>query len=429
MEEFSNCTLGVDYAFGPVVQNDCRGGFDFTLLFERSILTLLPAAVFLLTFLVRFAQLLRADIKTSENPLRVAKLWTALLFVALQVALLVLYTRDRSTSSSVSIAAATVNLIVALHLIGLSWIEDSRSVKPSTLLISYLLFTIFLDIPQARSLWLLRANATLEALAGVFSASIAAKIALLLLETRQKRIYLKTEYQDLPPESTSGIINRSFLWWINDLFRRGFHALISINDLYQLDTKLTSSDLKLKLQRAWETRRRPERRVELAWALCRALWWPLLQAVPPRLCNVALTMTQPFLISSVLSLVSEPDGDRATANKGYGLIGATALIYLGLAVSDLHYSQVMNRCITMSRGALVALIYDRALQVPDGLYDEATAVTLMSSDTTLIAQSLATLHDVWALTIQVAIGLFLLARQVGWVCVMPVVVVVGTQDL
>ena len=340
-----------------------------------------------------------------------------------------LYTRDRSTSSSVSIAAATVNLIVALHLIGLSWIEDSRSVKPSTLLISYLLFTIFLDIPQARSLWLLRTNATLEALAGVFSASIAAKIALLLLETRQKRVYLKTEYRDLPPESTSGIINRSFLWWINDLFRRGFRALISISDLYQLDSKLTSGDLKLKLQRAWETRRRPERRVELAWALCRSLWWPLLQAVPPRLCNIALTMTQPFLISSILSLVSQPDGDPAAANKGYGLIGATALIYLGLAVSDLHYSQVMNRCVTMSRGALVALIYDRALQVPDGLYDEATAVTLMSSDTTLIAQSLATLHDLWALTIQVAIGLFLLARQVGWVCVMPVVVVVGTQDL
>lgn len=40
----TGCTIAVEDRFGPVVGNSCLGGFDFTLLFEESILTILPLA-------------------------------------------------------------------------------------------------------------------------------------------------------------------------------------------------------------------------------------------------------------------------------------------------------------------------------------------------------------------------------------------------
>jgi ATP-binding cassette, subfamily C (CFTR/MRP), member 1 len=49
----------------------------------------------------------------------------------------------------------------------------------------------------------------------------------------------------------------------------------------------------------------------------------------PRLCLVAFNYAQPFLISSAISYVSQPSPKK---NDGYGLIAATGLVYLGIAV-------------------------------------------------------------------------------------------------
>lgn len=39
------CSINVENVFGPIVVNSCLKGFDFTLLFEESILTILPLAI------------------------------------------------------------------------------------------------------------------------------------------------------------------------------------------------------------------------------------------------------------------------------------------------------------------------------------------------------------------------------------------------
>jgi hypothetical protein len=50
------CSMAVEYAFGPEVARSCLDGFDFTLLFEESILTILPLGVMSMSI-----SLLRAD--------------------------------------------------------------------------------------------------------------------------------------------------------------------------------------------------------------------------------------------------------------------------------------------------------------------------------------------------------------------------------
>jgi ATP-binding cassette subfamily C (CFTR/MRP) protein 1 len=49
------------------LHTDCRGGFDFTLLFEESILILLPIALAVLIAAATFTTLLRSPVTTAST--------------------------------------------------------------------------------------------------------------------------------------------------------------------------------------------------------------------------------------------------------------------------------------------------------------------------------------------------------------------------
>lgn len=351
---------------------------------------------------------------------------TASAFAATQLAALVLWSATPTPRNTASIPSAALNFVAATIVLALSWFEDSRSIRPSTFLSTYLLFTVLLDLPQARTLWLQRSNVSVAAL---FSVNIGIKLALLSLESRNKRPYIITAESCMhPPESVSGIINRSLMWWLNKLFQYGYKALIKPDALYTLDQDLSADNLHRRVHMAWEHRRVPERRFEYLLAVSRILWWPFLQAAIPRLFLIGFTFAQPFLITSAVGLLASNEDDKAADQTGYGLLGATALIYMGIAISKLLSAHRIYRTITMFRGATVSLIYSRALQIQDGLYDESASITLMSTDTDRVSLAIYNLNEVWARGIEVGVAIFLLARQLGWVAVIPLVIVVCKLD-
>jgi ATP-binding cassette, subfamily C (CFTR/MRP), member 1 len=285
----------------------------------------------------------------------------------------------------------------------------------------YLLFTTLFDVAQARTLWLQGGRTSI---AICFTVNVATKALMLLLEARGKRRYLKQEYRQLPPEATSGIISRSFLWWLNGIFYKGSRSLISVDDLYHLDQQLASVTLNQKIHDAWDSRRKPERRFEFIMAIYRALWWPFVLTAFPRICLIMFLFSQPLLIFKILDLLSREEDAPQTLNEGYGLIGAALLVYLGLSISRLHYNQNTHRFITMFRGAAISLIYNRTLAIQNRLYDESAAITLMSTDVDRIARCLEGVNECWARAIEVIVGVVLLALQLGWVCVIPIIVVI-----
>lgn len=63
----------LDDRFGPHADG-CRGGFDFTLLFEETILTLLPLAIILLITPLRIFYLFKKDRKVVQTRLLSCKL-------------------------------------------------------------------------------------------------------------------------------------------------------------------------------------------------------------------------------------------------------------------------------------------------------------------------------------------------------------------
>jgi hypothetical protein len=67
------CPISVDDSFGPWAGQDCRGGFDFTLLFEESILSIPLQCIFLIVLPVRVWQLAKSDRKVKASTQRTFK--------------------------------------------------------------------------------------------------------------------------------------------------------------------------------------------------------------------------------------------------------------------------------------------------------------------------------------------------------------------
>jgi hypothetical protein len=99
------------------------------------------------------------------------------------------------------------------------------------------------------------------------------------------------------------------------------HVILGVNSSQKHDVKFLTMFPKA----------RPDGPRSLVWVVARAFCWPLLLMVFPRLCLIGFNYAQPFLITSLMDLLSQPD-DIHTRNKGYGLVGGAALVYFGTAI-------------------------------------------------------------------------------------------------
>jgi len=161
---------------------------------------------------------------------------------------LILWASPGASDTQASIAAACLSLAAAIGICILSYLEHTRSIQPSEVLNLYLFFSVAFDAVQVRTLWLRNESSTIAA---VFTASMATKLVLLLLEMVEKRPFLLPGYQKLPLESTSGILNRSVFWWLNTLITHGARSILSLNDLEGLDYEMSTKTLFRRLHEKW----------------------------------------------------------------------------------------------------------------------------------------------------------------------------------
>ncbi len=147
-----------------------------------------------------------------------------------------------------TVPSAVLSLLVSVLIVFLSHLEHSRAVRPSSLLIVYLLVSVAFDAVQVRTLFLRHDE---PAILGLFTTSVVLKLLLLSLESINKRHYLRVPYNTYPPESTSGVFGRSFFWWLNPILATGFRRLMTINDLFVTDKALLSASLGEEMKKSW----------------------------------------------------------------------------------------------------------------------------------------------------------------------------------
>ncbi|CAM1501751.1 Fc.00g037350.m01.CDS01 [Cosmosporella sp. VM-42] len=394
--------MSADIYFGPHLP----GIFDFTILFEQSILSLLPTALFTILAPFRLFHLRNHEVRVRSGSLLWSKLAAVAIFLCLQIVLVVLWALPETPKTKTSIAEAVVGVVDALVIAALSYAEHRRSIQPSALLNSYLFLSIVLDIALARTFWI---RHDLQAIAGVFTTALVVKSGLLILEETPKPLLVGEK--NTARETIAGVVSRSLFWWLNKLFLAGSRILLGVDDLGSIDDKFDSRRLLERLEKTWNE---SPKTGQLALMKCTlsTYRWQFVAGILPRLLFSGFNFAQPFLINAVVDFVGEPEAEHSK-NVAAGLIGATILVYVGIAISTTWYSHMTYQLLTMYRGALASLVYKKTLDLETASIKDSAPVTLMSTDIEAIVEAGVHIHDLWANFIELPIGIYLLYRQVG----------------
>ncbi|KAF4552927.1 ABC transporter-like protein 4 [Elsinoe fawcettii] len=419
------CSPADDNLFGPAVRG-CRGDFDFTLLFERYFLNVVPVAIFMLGAGLRILQLIRRERCIDRYWIEYIKIVFVILYGATQVVLVVLWSQaTRLPAWKESIAACSLTVAAAAVMLPLSLLEHARSLRPSVLLNAYLFITVLLDAAVLRTIWLL--DSVSVGIKFIQSAALVCKMGLLILESQHKHEYViitaDEKVSKKSPEDYSGLYSQSLFWWLNGLMRQGAKAVLSPTDLYPVSRDISSELLNGKFEEhvAYTTSRGEH--LNLVRTVATLLRWPIMLTVFPRIALLALTLCQPLLLRRLLSYL-QSDASARNSSTGYGLIGAYGVVYIGIALLSALYWHRHYRFLTMLRGILTTAVYRKSLDLSINAEDRDASVTLMSTDVARINRGFFEVHEFWANVIQIGVATYLINTQLGTAFVGPLIVAI-----
>lgn len=115
---------------------------------------------------------------------------------------------------------------------------------------------------------------------------------------------------------------------------KGLFGILTLEDLWPLEHEFSTAEILNRLRKKQDGTRHSSEEASLLWVLFKENMWLWVAPVPARIVQAALEFTQPFLITRTLYwlYISTPD----SSTIGYGLLGAYAVVYIGIAVSEFH---------------------------------------------------------------------------------------------
>jgi ATP-binding cassette subfamily C (CFTR/MRP) protein 1 len=408
--DFSGCID--DDSFGPTIHG-CRDNFDFTIKFENIFFSIIPSSLFIVIALGRTVILSRRPEAVGGCILRGIKLVATNVYCALKLSLLILSSNSTKYGARVLLVTSTsVSFCSSVCIIGLSYLEHSRSARPAILLNAYLILTILFDVTQLRTLWIISTNPQELIFSRLFTASVAVKAILTIIESQNKSRWMQWDVERHSPEETTGIFGLIAYTWLGRIFLAGYTKILTLDDLFPLDQSMATGALQLRLMDNLRSSKSKGQKngLGLAKAMAKTLKISLLLPIGPRAALIAFKFCQPFLINILLEYLEQP-ADHASRNRGYGLIGATILIYTGIAIFTALYWYLHERTLCMSRGSLAGAVYKKTTEAKLTTVGASSAITLMSADVERIRLGFLNLHEFWANCIEVGLAGWLLYRQ------------------
>ncbi|KAM0810192.1 putative ABC transporter [Seiridium cardinale] len=384
---------------------------------EIQLAHLVISVCFLVSLPFRIWTLRNSSPKTAPNTIGLFKAILSLLLPLLHIVQLFETGGWLGAPGFVNVATPVASVVAAIGYCILSPLEHKRSIRPSTPILLFLAAFLVSDTAQ----WALvtrdgRPNRGF-AVAGV---ATLLDLILLIVESSNKHQILLDRTAALSPEDTAGALSKSFFWWINSVLAEGYHTILQDDNLPRLDSSLSSTSLRKTSLRVWEQRGKPESSMTLPKILLKILLRPFLGAILPRLFLTVFRYSQPLLIREAIRFLTAYSTE-AGSTDGFNIIAAAVIIYVGLAVSAAAYQRCLNRLSVMTRGVLVSLIHHKTLNTSSDILSEGKVVTLMSNDVDSLSDVAGMFHETWAQVLEVAVGLALLASEVGWLWPLPIV--------
>ncbi|CAK7241645.1 MAG: hypothetical protein STHCBS139747_003111 [Sporothrix thermara] len=176
-----------------------------------------------------------------------------------------------------------------------------------------------------------------------------------------------------------------------------------MDDLYIVDESLRGDVLYKRLQGHW-IKENHQKKHSLTTASLKTFAPELSVAFVPRVGLMGLSLAQPYLVNAAINYIDDPN---LAKSYGYGLIGAYALTYIGIALTTRWYTHIAYRCMAKIRGALVTIIY-KMLAIRAETGNSSSALSLMSTDVDRITLTTFSTVDLIPSIVQLGIALGIL---------------------
>ncbi|OAA69111.1 ABC transporter, transmembrane domain, type 1 [Cordyceps fumosorosea ARSEF 2679] len=394
-----------DDSFGPRL----LGHFDFTLLFEHTMLHILPGSIVIFATPLYIYTLVNATAIVRSGYLLWIKLAAAIALVALQVANAVLWPSP-SLESQVAQAAAIIACISTVCMATMVVVGHRFFLRPPSFLGLALTVTAIFDVCTT---WTYFHRSSLETIARLHVPLPVLKLLLICLEEVSKRSLIRPEAlrSSLGQEAFAGFWNRSLLFWVNPLLTFGFRREITMDLLPGVGPHLEAGSLYRNFRRRWDKTNNTVSKFALVKACIGTVPWPFLYIILPRLLFIGFNFAQPFLLQDVVTTVASDSETPIDIVRG--LILATTAIYVGKAVSKSWYIHLRNQIMVSVRGILISAIYHKSLTLPADELADSAAITLMTADVAGVGQLISLSYESWARVLEMGLGIGILAAFVG----------------
>ncbi|OAA75848.1 ABC multidrug transporter [Akanthomyces lecanii RCEF 1005] len=390
------------------------GIFDFTLKFEESILQILPSGLVIAMLPFAIFHYWNQPVYVRSSPLLWVKLIVLIALVVVEATSLSLRTMSTEARTDTSVPAASMELIAALTIGSIIYMEHRHAIRTSALLGISLLAGILIDIVKSRSFFLRHGLAALGALA-VASGSL--RLCLLILEEISRRALVvdKGIRQSLSAEATSGFMTRLLFLFLTPMLTAGFSQELGPKHLTKLGLDFSSQHMHEKLKKHWKRAKNHDSRPGLMLACWSAWQYQILQVLAVRLLASCFILAQPFVIQAIIEVVDLHAPKKIAQSPG--LVCATILVFGGATLTKTAATHLANRLITQIRGALIGNLFEKNHSLSEEEAKKSAALTLMSTDIDAIASGLPQCIEIPVTVAETGLGIYFLSFFIGYSCV------------
>lgn len=163
--------------------------------------------------------------------------------------------------------------------------------------------------------------------------------------------------------------------------------------------------------------------MSLVGYLWSAFGWSWVGVGALQLANVAVSFANPLLLKELLAWLALPDPDPWEGVGWAGCMVAAAMLSMALGT---QFSFQIMRLQTRVRAGLLAQVFRRALLVRPAdvaAFSPGEVTNYLSVDVQKVMDVMSSLHQLWAVPVQLGVTLYLLYLQVRWAFFAGLVVV------
>ncbi|XWW94212.1 hypothetical protein V2A60_002155 [Cordyceps javanica] len=397
-----------DDSFGPRLS----GHFDFTLRFEHAFFQIIPCSSMILVLPYYIRIIVNSPALVRSGLLLWAKLALAAAVAVVQLTSIVLW-HNSSLNTSIAQAGSVLAFLASLGTVVVTYASHKHCLQPAVFLCLFLSGTFLLDLVSIYSYY---HRESLGALTWLTCALPVLKLALIILEELSKRSLLISEEakREFSSEVFAGFWSRCTFAWINPLLFFGFRNRIKNDQLPEIRHQFNSEKKFLAFKRLWDKRDENDK-----YALLKCCFladpWPFVYIIIPRLLQIGIIFSQPFLLQAVVNFVSgdTPIDGMPRDQRGTSLIFATALVFFSKTLTANVFSHLRNQIMVSTRGILSTAIYKKTLALSASEAEELASVTLITTDMAGIERLVSVCYESWALIVETIGGITILSFFVG----------------